>query len=390
METRIASVALCLAATVVAPGCRIDVGGVDAGVEAASGFGCAWTVADPKGSELTCDAAGAAYARVTVDDSAGKIHVVHFECAPMKGTASGLEVATGPAKVTFQLLTRQDAILVETSFDHELVTGALGNDLGRLDLTVAPWAPSRGAKGTIEWRWTVAGEEPTADNGLCAAAGVDDVELWVWNEEIGEWWRNEERTRFPCEAVDHGDGLAPWAGLRAEKLLAPGAYRLFLGFYRETIFGKNGDATGVLLYADTRDNVVVGSGEDLFDPTDLDPAAVGRGVLKINLSWRKASGSAYAACKGSSVARMGFLLRAGDLVAADVPLAKDGPGCLDAIVLEDVPVPANGYELLVSGLAKDGALPWHGLCRSLVPEEGVTAGEATGDDCEIANDLERP
>jgi hypothetical protein len=390
MKNEIASIALCLFAAAAVPSCRIDVGGSDGGAEVATGLGCAWVIADADGLELSCDAAGAAYAQVTVNDSAGRLHRVHFECAATKGAASGLEIATGSARVTFQLLTRQDAILAETSFDHEFANGALGNDLGRLTLTVEPWDPSQGGEGTIEWRWSVADEEPTIDNGLCAAAGIDHVDLWVWNEEIGEWWRDEARTRFPCEAVDHGDGLAPWAGLRLEGFLAPGSQHLFLGFYRETAFGGRGDTTDVLLYADERDGLAVSPGENLVGPTDIDPAAAERGVLKINLSWRKPGGSAWAACKGSDVDRMGFLLRAGGLVAADVPLVHDGTGCLDAIVLEDVPVPANGYELLVSGLAKEGALQWHGLCRSLVPEEGVTAGEATGDDCEVANDLEIP
>jgi hypothetical protein len=293
-------------------------------------------------------------------------------------------------------------VLSTITFDFELESGQLANDLGTVDFPVEVWNPAEDADASIAWEWVFGedydnGEYPTAQ--MCADAGIDYVNVWVWNPFWEAWWTDAAFTEFPCHAIDHaGDpwGSEVWSGLWIQDFLKAGGYQLFLGFYQEASFGDGGDTTDLLLWYDTRGTLsnpeVLEADEDTVDgyndlgATIIDPNELTFGVLKINLQWGQSEGGTFDSCFDSNVDTMGFLLRNDGWVAAEVPL-EDGVECLDWLVFDEVPVLEEAYELLVSGMTATNQFLWYNLCTGLDPEPGVDAESAAGYTCVIENAL---
>ena len=225
----------------------------------------------------------------------------------------------------------------------------------------------------------------------CEAAGIDYVYLWVWNPHTQAWWTDPGWTEFACEAHDHEDGKGLWSGLHIHDFLEAGDYQLSLGFYQEVGYTDGGsDTTDLLMYHDTR-NVTLVADATAGDHNDLgftviDPDQEAFGVLKIHLIWHQTDGTQFADCYNSNVDAMGFGLRNSEWVAAEVSVDA-GPGCLDSLVFEDVPVLSDAYELLVTGVTVDEEILWFVLCTGLDPEEVDAPADASGFICEIENQL---
>jgi hypothetical protein len=393
-----------LAITLAVAGCEISVGGGDDDdVDIDAGLSWSWSLHDyDTEAAIDCAAAGAAYTRLTVEDSQGTVHEIYWLCGDLEGETDGWEIATGTASITADLVTSQGVVLSGTSFEFDLESGQLSNDLGEVAFYVEVWDPAVAADASIAWEW-VFGEDYDGgwypDAGDCAEAGIDYVNVWVWNPVWEAWWTDAAFTEFPCHAIDHAgdpwDDLE-WSGLWIQDFLGAGGYQLFLGFYQEAGYGEDGGTTDLLLWYDTRGTLsspfALEADEDSAEgyndlgATVLDPAALIFGVLKVNLKWGQSEGGTSDSCADSEVDTMGFLLRNDGWVAAEVPL-EDGVECLDWLVFEEVPVLDEAYELLVSGMNAKSQFLWYNLCTGLDPETGVDAESAAGYTCVIENAL---
>ncbi|MFO8073226.1 MAG: hypothetical protein R6V85_15245 [Polyangia bacterium] len=388
-------------------GCTINAGDSDGGVDIAAGFSWTWSVVDYETDEpLNCDFVGAETARITVVDDNGDMWEIDWPCYYGEGETDSWDIATGPATVTAQLLDNpgDGNVLSETTFDFTFESGELSNDLGEVVFGVDTWEdPSQDADASIAWEWQFGPDEDSMeapDQTMCQEAGIDYVNLWVWNPVYEQWWTDTAWTEFPCEAMDHdGDPWADavWAGVWLEDFLAAGDYQLFLGFYQAAAYDEeSSETTDVLLYYDERGTLdspwTLEPDENLDPPCNdlgislLDVDAQQFGVLKINLQWGQSQGGVFDSCYDSNVATMGFLLRNDGWVAAEVPL-ENGVECLDWLVFEEVPVLAGAYELLISGLSTDNEFLWYNLCTGLDPETDVAVDDATGYTCEIENQM---
>ena len=394
-----------LIAAIALAGCEISVGDGDddGGVDIDAGLSWSWSVYDyDTEAAVDCAAAGAAYAKLTVNDSAGEVHEIYWLCSDLEGETDGWEIATGDATITADLVTDEEVVLSTVTFDQELESGELANDLGEVEFFVEGFDPDAAADASIAWEWVFGedyenGEYPDAT--MCAEAGIDYVNLWVWNPVWEGWWTDTAYTEFPCEAMDQvGDPWDDfeWSGVWIEDFLEAGDYQLFLGFYQAASYDEGEDTTDVLLWYDERGTLsepqVLESDETSADgyndlgATVLDTAEQLFGVLKINLLWGQSQGGMFDSCYDSNVDTMGFLLRNDGWVAAEVPL-ENGVECLDWLTFEEVPVLTDAYELLVSGISTDDQFLWYNLCTDLDPEVDVSVDEATGYTCEIENQL---
>lgn len=403
---------LALVAVFAASGCVIGTPSEDA-----DSLDWTWTIVDNSDNTIgySCADIGADYTRLTINDADGVVHEFVWECAGGNGTWDADEeagealIVGGNASVTADLLTFSElvedaGVLSTITFDFEF--DGIINDLGAVEFAVDMWDPEAEADASIWWQWqfaeeciafedTVDDDWPTEDD--CAAAGIDYVNLWIWNPNVDEWWTDLDWTEFPCGAFDQDDDYY-WAGLWLEDFLQSGTYQFFLGFYQEAAYDEEGgDTTDVLLYYDTR-----GTSDDphngVIDPDDppdegyndlgctaLDVDAYDLGVLKVNLQWGQSQGGVFDSCFDSNVAIMGFLLRNDGWVAAEVPLS-DGVECLDWLVFEEVPILIDPYELLVSGISTSEQFLWYNLCTGLDPEVGEV-DEVEGYTCEVVNQL---
>jgi hypothetical protein len=394
-----------LAAVAALSGCVIGTPNEDA-----DSLDWSWSIVDYGDPSIAydCGDVGAEYTRLTIADADGVEHTFYWMCADSAGTWEADEenaealIAGGNATVTAELLTSGDAVLSTGTFEFEF--DGIINDLGAVEFAVDMWDPEAEADASIWWQWQLADEcipfEDTVDGDWpteaeCAAAGIDYVNLWIWNPVVEQWWTDSTWTEFPCGAFDQDDGYF-YSGLWLPEFLQAGTYQFFLGFYQEAAYNEGGDTTDVLLYYDTRGTSddphngqifpddEVGGYNDL-GCTALDTAAYDMGVLKVNLQWGQSQGGVFDSCFDSNVGIMGFLLRNDGWVAAEVPLS-DGVECLDWLVFEEVPILVDPYELLVSGISDANEFLWYNLCTGLDPEPG-TVDDVTGYTCEIVNQL---
>jgi hypothetical protein len=381
----------------VSLGCTITSGGLTA-----DGFAWSWLVTDADGAAHGCADVAADLARLVVTDADGVAHVFDWRCGDDLGAweaASGdQELATGPASVTAQLIRLvegaselEEQVLSAGSFTHDLSVVAASNDQGQVQFVVDVWDPQDAADASLLWSWQLGAEwidDPTAEdyptNAECAAAGIDYVNLWVWNPEYEQWWSDTSWTQFPCGAYEHDSG-GTFAGLWLPEFLNAGSYSFFLGFYAE------GDQVDTLVYYDdSRTDVelapdaTTGPSYNDLGGTLIDPAGHGIGVLKVDLSWEQAGGG-LADCYESSVAAIGFRLARDSWVAAEVPLSE-GAECLDELVFAELPVLEGGYELQLLGLSVDHRLKWYQVCAELEPDGDATGAEdAAARECQISN-----
>jgi len=399
-----------MAAALAVGGCTIG-----SPAEDADSLDWEWWIVDNTDNSISysCADVGADYTRLTITDADGVTHEFLWDCAAGAGTWDADEeegeplIAGGSATVTADLLTFDDlveegAVMSTATFDFEF--DGIINDLGAVEFAVDMWDPEAEADASIWWQWQFTDEcipfEDTVDDDWptlqdCEDAGIDYVNLWIWNPMIEEWWTDAAWTEFPCEAIDQDDGYF-YSGLWLEDFLQAGTYQFFLGFYADAAYSEEaGDTTDVLLYYDTRgtaddphDGVI--ESDDVVEYNDLgctalDVDAYDLGVLKINLLWGQSQGGVFDSCFDSNVDTMGFLLRNDGWVAAEVPLS-DGVECLDWLVFEEVPVLLDPYELLVSAVSTGGQFLWYNLCTGLDPEIGEV-DQVEGYACEIANQL---
>jgi hypothetical protein len=377
-------------ATFAMIGCKLSVGGGD-GTGTVMGFSVQWELSNwDTGEAINCEDARAQTVRITVVDSKGTAHEYYWFCSDGNGEIDR-ELAAGNASVTAELLSG-DTIVSEATFPHMLSSDTGPEELGLVDFGVLIYDPVSLADSSIEWQWR---NSDAVDDWMsaadCEAAGIDYVYLWVWNAYTQTWWTDPGWTEFACEAHDHEDGKGLWSGLHIHDFLEAGDYQLSLGFYQEVDYTDGGgDTTDLLMFHDTR-NVALVADATADDHNDLgftviDPDQEAFGVLKIHLIWHQTDGTQFADCYNSNVNAMGFGLRNSGWVAAEVPVDA-GPGCLDLLVFEDVPILSDAYELLVTGATADEEILWFALCTGLDPEEVDAPTDAGGFICEIENQL---
>ena len=138
-------------AAAIAAGCTIEVdevvvgdgggdaGGGDAGDDGA-GFFWSWAIADAADDDVsyTCEEAGATWAGITVEDSAGDVHVYSWPCGDWSAGSPDWDVATGAGHVTAELLDEDEVALDAVLFDFDFVFGRLPNDFGLVRFRVSP------------------------------------------------------------------------------------------------------------------------------------------------------------------------------------------------------------------------------------------------------------
>lgn len=396
---------LAVSAFFAASGCVIG-----SPAEDADSLDWTWSIVDFNDPSIaySCGDVGADVTRLTITDADGTVHELYWDCEGGAGTWDADEeaeealIAGGDATVVADLLTYGGGLLSSGEFHFEF--DGIINDLGEVEFQVDTWDPEAEADASIWWQWQFTDEcinfEDTVDDDWpseadCETAGIDYVNLWIWNPNVEEWWTDADWTEFPCGAFDQDDGYY-YAGLWLEDFLQAGTYKLFLGFYQEAAYQEEGgDTTDVLMYYDTRGTSddphdgVIESDDDVeyndLGCTALDTTGYDLGVLKINLLWGQSQGGTFDSCFDSNVDHMGFLLRNDGWVAAEVPLS-DGVECLDWLVFEEVPILVDPYELLVSAISTGDQFLWYNLCTDLDPEIG-TVDEVGGYTCEIENQL---
>ena len=201
-----AGVALRLAA-----GCTITSGGL-----AADGFSWGWLVTDENDAPLGCEEVSADLARLVITDTEGAVHRFDWSCGDELGDWSAgsaeQEIATGDAAVVAQLVRLvgsgaevEDQVLAEATLAHDFSVVSTANELGTIQFVVDAWNPQTAPDASLRWTWQIGSEwieDPTAEdyptNAECAAAGIDYVNLWIWNPEFEEWWTDTTWTGFPC------------------------------------------------------------------------------------------------------------------------------------------------------------------------------------------------
>ncbi|MCP4679473.1 MAG: hypothetical protein GY854_29080 [Deltaproteobacteria bacterium] len=398
-------------------GCEFSVGGSGSdddddnsgGSGIAAGFSWSWSLVDNETNQaITCDIAGAEYARIQITDSEGASHDIWWLCSDLSGETDTWQIATGDGTVTASLLTIDEVTVSQTDpWSFNFKSGELRNDLNPVEFGVAFWNPETAADASLTWEWmkaTIADwQDPYTDaeyftEAMCTDMGIDYVFLWYWDDELDKWRAGTDVTEYTCASMDQSTDDDIWgdeiySGLHINDFLVAGSYKLFLGFYATT------DTADVLLYydsaGDTGDSLdgVLAVDEDTTDGTNLyttvfemDEETV-FGVLKVEMLWGQSGGSVYDTCADSNVKEMGFLLRSDGWVAAEIELGN-GLECLDWLNFEEVPVLENAYELLVSGISKEDDFLWYDLCTGLEPEVDVTLEEAKGYECKVTNTLE--
>ncbi|MCP4606676.1 MAG: hypothetical protein GY847_40240 [Proteobacteria bacterium] len=405
-------------------GCNISIGdGIDDddGSSKEVGISWSWSIIDDATQEpMTCEQAGAVYARVQITDSEDETHDLEWPCSDMSYETDSWDIAPGEGIVTASLLDENKEPLSQTEpFIFEFKSGEMLNEFDLVEFAVDLWDPETGGDSSLTWKWREAtaddwDDDPLANSkvfteAMCAERGIDHVYLWVWNPESQQWWTDTDVTKFRCDAYDHPDdddiwGSDEYSGVHLNDFLVEGTYEFFLGFYaEEEVTEEEKDRVDLLLYQDSAgspgddlDGEMKADDDTTDDPNDATNVYLTMfekeeetvfGVLKIKLQWRQSEGSTYDTCADSNVKEMGFLLRSDGWVAAEIPLG-DGLECLDWLSFEEVPILEEAYELLVSGISKEDDFLWYHLCTDLTPEPDVTIEEANGYDCEIANKLE--